>query len=92
MYLLFILKVKIYLLLEERLSNLGLFSLGKKRLRWDLINVYKYLKGGGRQMSEARLFSVVHSDRTRSNGLKLEHSMFCTNLRKNFFVVSVMEH
>ena len=72
---------------EERLSNLGLFSLGKRRLRGDLINVYKYLKGGGRQMVKATLFSVVCSDMTRSNGLKLEHRKFHTNMKKNFMIM-----
>ena len=56
---------------EEGLSNLGLFSMGKIRLRGDAINVYKYLKEGGRQMDEARLFPVLYSEKTRSNALKL---------------------
>ena len=51
----------------------------------DLINVYKYLKGGGRQKDEARLFSVMNSNRMRSNGLKLEHRKFDTNMQKNFY-------
>jgi len=37
-------------------------------------------------MDESRLFSVVCSDRTRSNGLKLEHWKFHTNTQKNFTV------
>ena len=54
---------------EERLSNLGLYSLGKRRLKGDLINVHKYLKGDGKQITEAMLFLVVHSNRTKNNDL-----------------------
>ena len=79
-------------LYEERLSNLGLFSLGKRRLSGNLINVYKYLKGGGRQMDETRLFSVVCSNRTRSDVLKFECRKFHTNMQKNFFMVRVTKH
>lgn len=50
---------------EDQLSDLGLFSLGKSR-REDLVNVYKYLKEGGRTLDEARLFSAVFSNRTRT--------------------------
>ena len=61
-------------------DNLGLFSLRKGRLRRGLISVDKYLKGGGRQVDEARLFSVFCSGRTRRNGQKLEHRKFHTNV------------
>lgn len=43
-------------------------------------------------MDEARLFSVLHSDKTRRNCLKLEQWKFHKNMRKNFFMVRVMEH
>ena len=43
-------------------------------------------------MEEARLLSVTHSNKTRSNCLKLEHSKLRTNMWKNFLTVRVTEH
>ncbi|KAK4816234.1 hypothetical protein QYF61_013642 [Mycteria americana] len=77
-----------HLFCEERLRDLELSSLQKRRLRADLINVYKYLKGGCKD-DGARLFSVVPSDKTRGHGHQLKHRRFSLNIRKHFFPVGV---
>jgi len=52
------------------LRDLVLFSQEKRRLRENLINVYKHLMegSGGSNENRARHLSVVPNDRTRGSG------------------------
>ncbi|GAB0188227.1 hypothetical protein GRJ2_001288000 [Grus japonensis] len=60
---------------EDRLRELGLFSLEKRRLRGDLRAAFQYLEEAYKKAGEG-LLTRAWSDRTRGNGLKLKEGRF----------------
>ena len=76
---------------EERLKQLGLFSLQKRRLWGDLITAFQYLKEAYKKVGDG-LFTRACSDRIRGNGFKLKEGRCRLNIKKKFFTVRVVSH
>ncbi|PKU47034.1 hypothetical protein llap_2640 [Limosa lapponica baueri] len=76
---------------KDRLRELGLFSLEKRRLWGDLITAFQYLEGAYRRDGEG-LFIRECSDRTRDNGYNRKEGRFRIDIRKKFFPVRVVRH
>ena len=74
---------------EERLSELNLFSLTKRRLRGDLIEVFKIIKGI-ENMDMEKYFTIDTSNITRNNGYKIVGKRFQTNEANTFSSIALL--
>lgn len=75
---------------KERLETLGLFSMERRRLRGDLIETFKIMKGlTGLEMGN--LFTRAPLESTRGHQMKLMKPRCRLNLRANFFTNRVID-
>ncbi|CAM4680127.1 unnamed protein product [Lepidochelys kempii] len=71
---------------ERRLKEFGLFSLSKRRLRGDMIALYKYIRGINTGEGE-ELFKLSTKVDTRTNGYKLATRKFRLEIRQRFLTI-----
>ena len=75
---------------EERLKRLNLHSLERRRVRGDLIEVYKWVKGFNKG-DLSKVLIVNEQSRTRSNGFKLDKFRFKKEIGRNWFTNRVVD-
>jgi len=73
---------------EERLGELGLLSLGQRRLRGDLRAAASAWRGC--EKAGEGLVTMAWSDRTRGDGFKLKEGRSRLDMRNKFFTMRVV--
>ena len=73
---------------QQRLKDLKLISLVQRRLRGQLIEVFKYLNRFN-NVSPISLFDYDFNDRTRNNGKQLIVKRFNTSVAQHFFHINI---
>ena len=69
---------------EDRLRKLKLHSLERRRVRGDLIEVFKWMTGVN-EGDVSKVLRIHQQDRTRTNGFKLDKFRFRKEIGRNWF-------
>jgi len=81
---------------EDRLRELGLFSLEEKRLSGNVSVYINTWRDGAKRtdspLLQSTVFSVITSNKTIVSGRKMEGRRFCLSIREHFQSVWVTEH
>uniref|UniRef100_A0A8C5WHD7 Reverse transcriptase domain-containing protein n=1 Tax=Leptobrachium leishanense TaxID=445787 RepID=A0A8C5WHD7_9ANUR len=75
---------------QERLNDLNMYSLEKRRDRGDMIETFKYVKGI-HKVEEGSIFKRKQNSKTRGHSLRLEGQRFKSNIRKHYFTERVVD-
>ena len=74
---------------EARLRKTGLYAIERRRLRGDMIEMFKIMKGIDK-ISADELFNRVDSDRTRGHSLRVKKRRVKTVVRQGTFTQRVV--
>ena len=75
---------------QDRLKKLNLHSLERRRVRGDMIEVFKWVKGINKGDID-KVLIISEQDRTRSNGFKLDKFRFRREIGRNWFTNRVVD-
>lgn len=76
---------------EEKMRQLGFFSLQKRRLQGDLMDTFQFLKGNYKKAGKG-LFISECSDRLSCRSFNLKDSQNVLDSGKKFFLMRVVRH